>query len=237
MNFDTRKYVIISFIVLIGTVYAFRLFFMQVVDDSWKLRAQEISEKRRYITPPRAVMFDRNNRKVVSNKAYYNLMFVEDNIIDLDTSAFAKLVGMTFQEVRERFQEIRDREGVYRRKDGTLVPNYQPIRPYAFLKELTNDEISQIAPHLDKFPGFYEQVTSMRDYPYSSGANVLGYLAETNAEEVKNDRYYRSGDNIGRAGIERFYENQLRGQKGVHYIVTSAMNNAIEAYEGGNMIR
>lgn len=233
MNLDGRRYVVITFMILIGVIYLVRLFQMQVVDDSWKVRAQEIAEKRRFITPPRAVLFDRNKKKVVTNKAYYNLMFVEDNIKNLDTVAFGKLVGMTVEEVRNRFKEIRYREGRYKRKDGTYVPNYQSIRPYPFLKELTNDEISLIAPHLDQFPGFYEQVTSMRNYPYAGGANILGYIQETNAEEIAADKYYRSGDNIGRTGVERFYEKELRGQKGVHYIVTSAMNNAIEAYENG----
>lgn len=232
MNLDSRRYVILTFVILISGVYLFRLFQMQVLDDSWKVRAKEIAEQRRFITPPRAVMFDRNMKKVVTNKAYYNLMFVEDNITHLDTAKFAKLVGMTREEVRNRFKEIRYREGKYTRKDGEKVPNYQSIRPYPFLKELTNDEISLIAPHLDEFPGFYEQVTSMRNYPYAGGANILGYIQETNAEELE-DKYYRSGDNIGRTGVERYYEKELRGQKGVHYIVRSAMNNAIQEYEDG----
>ena len=74
MNFDSRKYVFIVIFVLIGVVYAFKLFYMQVVDDSWKIRAQQIAEKRREITPPRAVVFDRNGEKIVANKTYYNLM-------------------------------------------------------------------------------------------------------------------------------------------------------------------
>ncbi len=233
MNTNNRKYIIIGFFTIIGLIYFIRLFQMQVIDEQWKLRAQEISEKRKFITPPRAVMFDRNGKKVVSNKAYYNLMFVEKDITHLDTVAFAQLVGMTPVEVRERFQEIRDREGVYKRKDGTKVPNYQKGREYPFLKELTAEEISRIAPHLDRFPGFYEKVTSMRNYPYSGGANILGYLAETNREEITADRFYRSGDNIGKAGIERYYEKELRGQKGVHYIVTSALNNALDRYADG----
>ena len=74
-------------------LYALKLFYMQVVDDSWKLRAQQIAEKRREITPPRAVVFDRNGKKIVSNKTYYNLMMVENDIVKLDTVAFAKLIG------------------------------------------------------------------------------------------------------------------------------------------------
>lgn len=233
MNFDNRKYVIIIFISLIGVVYLLRLFHMQVVDDQWKLRAQEIAEKRKFIIPPRAAMFDRNGKKVVSNKAYYNLMFIENDIVDLDTVAFAKLLDMTVEEVSQRFKDIRAKEGFFRRKDGKRTPNYQPVRPYAFLKELTADEIAKIAPNLDRFPGFYEQVTSMRDYPYSGGANILGYLSEVNQKEIDEDRFYRSGDNIGKAGVEKFYEKDLRGKKGVKYIVTSALNNVIESYASG----
>src|SRR5690606_32719080 len=175
------------------------------------------AEKINYVRPPRAVMLDRNGKTVVSNKAYYNLMFVEENIKDLDTVAFGKLVGMTVEEVRQRFKDIRKGEGYYKGK-----PNYQKERPYAFLKELTYEEISIIAPNLELFEGFYEEVTSMRSYPYSGGANILGYLAETNREEIERDSYYRSGDNIGKAGVEKFYEKELRGRKGVHYIVKSA---------------
>lgn len=228
MNLDSRKYVIIVFMVLIGVVYSFRLFQMQVLDDQWKLEAQRIAEKINYVRPPRAVMLDRNGKTVVSNKAYYNLMFVEENIKDLDTVAFGKLVGMTVEEVRQRFKDIRKGEGYYKGK-----PNYQKERPYAFLKELTYEEISIIAPNLELFEGFYEEVTSMRSYPYSGGANILGYLAETNKEEIERDSYYRSGDNIGKAGVEKFYEKELRGRKGVHYIVKSARQNVIEAYADG----
>ena len=112
MKFDNRKYVIITIFVLIGILYALKLFYMQVVDDTWKLRAQQIAEKRREINPPRAVVFDRNGNKIVSNKTYYNLMMVEENIVDLDTAAFAKLIGWTVEDVRNRFKEIVDGESI-----------------------------------------------------------------------------------------------------------------------------
>ncbi len=233
MNLDNRKYVIFAVISIIGLIYLGRLFHMQVIDEQWKVRAQEISEKRRFLTPPRAVMFDRNGKKVVSNKAYYNLMFIEKEITHLDTVAFGELLGMTVEDIRNRFIDIRHREGMFKRKDGKKVPNYQPGREYAFLKELTAEEIAHIAPHLARFPGFFEKVTSMRNYPYSGGANILGYLAETNREDIKEDRFYRPGDNIGKAGIEKYYEKELRGQKGVHYIVTNALNNALNKYAEG----
>ena len=114
MNFDTRKYVIISFFIITGLMYGIKLFYMQVVDvETWKLEAQRIAEQRREITPPRAVVFDRNGNKVVENKTYYNLTMVEEDMVDFDTVAFGKLIGMTKNEVLDRIQEIKDGEGKY----------------------------------------------------------------------------------------------------------------------------
>ena len=234
MNFDARRYVIVTFIALVGVIYMIRLFYMQVVDDTWTLRAQEIAEKRKEIIPPRGVIFDRNMRKIVSNRTYYNLMVCEAKIKNLDTSDFAKLIGWSTEEVRQRFKDIRSGEGTYYNKhSGKRTSNYQKIRKYPFIKELTLEETSKIAPHLDNFPGFFEEVTSMRNYPFSNGANILGYLSEATREEIEQDRFYKPGNNIGRSGIERFYENELRGVKGIKYVVTSALNNVIESYADG----
>lgn len=234
MKFEGRKYVIIAIFILIGILYTFKLFYMQVVDDTWKLRAAQIAEKRREIIPPRAVVFDRNGHKIVSNKTYYDLMMIEDNIVDLDTVAFAKLIGWSVQEVRDRFKAIVKGEGSYYNKHtGKRSSNYQSIRAYPFIKELTADEISEIAPHLEEFPGFYEEVSSMRYYPYANGANILGYLAEVTQIEIDEDPFYSPGSRIGRAGIERYYEKQFRGKMGVRYIVTSAKNNVVGSFEDG----
>lgn len=161
-------------------------------------------------------------------------MMVEDKIKNLDTLAFATLIGWTLEEVRNRFKEIVDGEGRYKNPNtGKRTANYQKIRAYPFIKELTLEEVSKIAPHLENFPGFYEEVTSMRNYPYLGGANILGYLSEVTREEVDADQFYKPGNNIGRSGIERFYEKDLRGRKGVKYVVTSALNNTIDSYASG----
>ena len=216
-------------------MYIFRLFYMQVIDDSWSDRAHQISEKRREITPPRAVIFDRNHTKIVANKTYFNLMVIEDKMgPNFDTLAFAELIGWTKQEIHERFAEIIKGEGIYyNRHNNTRISNYQRIRPYPFLKELTKAEMAKIAPYLDAFPGFFEEETSMRFYPYPNAANILGYLSEVNAKEVKEDKFYKPSYNIGRSGIERYYEKELRGLKGVHYVVRSALNNDVKKYEDG----
>ncbi|MEY4860399.1 MAG: hypothetical protein RL059_98 [Bacteroidota bacterium] len=76
MNIANRKYIIVLFMLVIGMLYSLRLFYMQVIDDTWVLRAQEIAEKRKEVLPPRAVIFDRNGLKIVYNKKYYDLMFI-----------------------------------------------------------------------------------------------------------------------------------------------------------------
>jgi len=234
MNLEGRKYVIIAFFILVGIIYVSRIFYMQVVDDSWILRAQEIAEKRKEIIPPRAVFFDRFGKKIVSNRTYYNLMMVEEKIKKLDTAAFARLLGWKKEEVRKRFYEIVKGEGTYYNKNSKKrTSNYQKIRKYPFIKEMTLDEITRIAPHLENFPGFFEEVTSMRSYPYANGANIVGYLAEVTRDEIKKDHFYKPGNYTGRAGLERYYEKELRGRKGIKYVVTSAMNNAIESYANG----
>ena len=234
MKFENRKYVIVSILILIGVIYVVKLFYMQVIDETWKLRAQQIAEKKKEIIPPRAVVFDRNGNKVVSNKTYYNLMMLENNIKNLDTIAFAKLIGRTVQEVKERFISIVKGEGEYTNKyTGKTTSNYQKIRAYPFLKELTSEEMSKIAPHLWMYPGFYEEVSSMRHYPYSNAANILGYLSEVTRKEINADHFYKPGSQIGRSGIEKSYEKAFRGKKGIKYIVTSALNNTVGSFENG----
>jgi len=234
MNFDARRYVIYAFIITVGFIYIVRLFYMQVIDDSWALRAQQIAEKRKEITPPRGSVYDRFGKKIVSNRTYYNLMVRESDMKDFDTTAFANLIQWEREKVVQRFKDIVKGEGrYYNRHTDKTTSNYRKNRAYPFLKEMTLDEIANIAAHLEDFPGFFEEITSMRSYTYPNGANVFGYLSEVYREEIDADPFYKAGDNMGRAGIERFYEKELRGQKGIKYIVTSAMNNDIKSYMNG----
>ena len=231
MNLDNRKYLLYALVIGTGFFYLLRLFYMQVVDDSWTRRATEIAEKRREIIPPRGVLVDRRNRKIVINKISYNLMMVEERIQHLDTASFASLIGWDVKKVKARFREIIKNEGVYKNPStGKTQSNYRKDRPYPFVKDLTLEEVTRIASRLTDFPGFYEEPTGTRFYPYPNGANILGYMNEVGRKEIETDAFYRPGMNIGRSGLERSYESVLRGKKGVRYIVTSATNNEIEPY-------
>jgi len=231
MNLDNRKYLLYALVFITGVLFLVRLFYMQVIDDSWTRRATEIAEKRREIIPPRGVLVDRKNRKIVINKISYNLMMIEERIKNLDTVAFAKLIGWDVKKVKARFREIVKNEGVYKNPStGKTQSNYRKDRPYPFVKDLSLEEVTLIASRLTDFSGFYEEPTGTRYYPYPNGANILGYMNEVGRKEIESDPFYRPGMNIGRSGLERSYEEILRGRKGVRYIVTSATNNEIEPY-------
>ena len=231
MNLDNRKYLLYALVLMTGVLFLVRLFYMQVIDDSWTRRATEIAEKRREIIPPRGVLVDRKNRKIVINKISYNLMMIEERIKNLDTVAFAKLIGWDVKKVKARFREIVKNEGVYKNPSTNKTQsNYRKDRPYPFVKDLSLEEITLIASRLTDFPGFFEEPTGTRYYPYPNGANILGYMNEVGRKEIESDPFYRPGMNIGRSGLERSYEEILRGTKGVRYIVTSATNNEIEPY-------
>ncbi|MFN4951482.1 MAG: peptidoglycan D,D-transpeptidase FtsI family protein [Flavobacteriales bacterium] len=231
MNLDNRKYLLYALVFITGVIFLVRLFYMQVIDDSWTRRATEIAEKRREIIPPRGVLVDRKNRKIVINKISYNLMMIEERIKNLDTVAFAKLIGWDVKKVKARFREIVKNEGVYKNPStGKTQSNYRKDRPYPFVKDLSLEEVTLIASRLTDFSGFYEEPTGTRYYPYPNGANILGYMNEVGRKEIESDPFYRPGMNIGRSGLERSYEEILRGRKGVRYIVTSATNNEIEPY-------
>lgn len=238
MNLEARRLVFYSLFAFVGLIYCVRLLYMQVIDDKWKERAAEVSQKKIEIKPPRGIIYDRNRKKIVANKTYYNLMFVEHKIKDLDTSAFAKLLGVHDTFIKHRFESIKkkwDRRTKVNGKD-TVVNDYRPYLPYAFLTELTTDEISEIAPKLGNHKGFYEETFSQRDYPYPYGGNIFGYLNEIRVKELKADRkFYNQGDFVGRTGLENFYEQELRGQKGIKYIITSARGKIVESYADGQL--
>lgn len=240
MNLESRKFVFIFLFLFVGILFIVRLFYMQVIDNEWIKRAGEVAKQKIIIKPPRGIMVDRNGNIVVSNKTYYNLMFIENQIEDFDTLAFSKLIQMPVDSIRGRFTEIRtnlDRHTISKTTgNDTIVNDYRSYLPYPFLKELSKDEMEKIAVDLSNFKGFYEVPISLRNYPYHCGANIFGYLNEVNWKEIKNDPYfYTMGDLIGRSGLERYYEKVLRGHKGTRVILTSARGEKIDDFAGGEL--
>ena len=232
MNLENRKYFLVGLVVFTGILFLSRLAYMQIFDPTWSRRATEIAERRREIIPPRGTVFDRNWNKIVVNQISYNLMVIEEKLTTFDTASFAKLIGWEKSEVRERLLEIKQNEGYYLNPaTGKRESNFRKDRPYPLIKDLSLEEITQIAPFLGDYGGgIYEEPVGTRYYPYPNAANIFGYMSEVNQEEIEKDPFYRPGMNIGRSGIERSYEAVLRGIKGVRYIVTDATAHEIKPY-------
>jgi penicillin-binding protein 2 len=218
MNFDDRKYVLIASVIFICVVFVLRLFWLQVVDSSWTARAADISERKITIFPSRGLIYDRNGQLLVANTPVYDLLVVPREVKPFDTLAFAQLVGVPPLDVRERLQKAR---------------SYSGYKPSEFERQITADQYAAISLHLPKYPGFYAQSRTLRTYPYRVAGHMLGYLSEVSAKKVEQDPYYRPGDVIGVGGLEQYYEPQLRGKRGVKYVVVDVHNNVQGAFRNG----
>ncbi|MBK7270531.1 MAG: penicillin-binding protein 2 [Flavobacteriales bacterium] len=218
MNFEERKYVLIAAVLLISSVFILRLFWVQVVDSHWKAEAANISERQITVFPARGLILDRNGELLVANTPVYDIMVVPREVQPFDTVAFARLIGVSADEVKKR---VRD------------AGRYSSYKPSVFEKQITADQYAAIAVHLHKCTGFYGQSRTLRTYPQRIGAHMLGYLSEVDAKKVEQDPYYKPGDVIGVGGLEAYYEPELRGKRGVKYVVVDVHNKIQGPYKNG----
>jgi penicillin-binding protein 2 len=202
----------------VGVIYIFRLLSMQVLSSKWEERAQVISEKKIEVYPPRGIIYDRNGEKLVDNVVYFDLMLTPEDMREMDTSAFCSLLGISTEYFDKKVEE---------------AVNYSKKVPSIFLKEITGEEFDRINEMLYAFPGFFLSERTLRVYPKAIAAQVLGYLSEVDSGDIKRDRYYHSGDYIGKTGLERGYEIELRGKKGVRYLLQNAVGKESGTFEGG----
>jgi penicillin-binding protein 2 len=228
MNFSSRKYVIILIFVFIGIVFIFRLFYLQVVDEHWKLEASKISERNITIYPSRGLVKDRNGMLLVANTPVYDLMVIPQKVKDIDTLAFCDLIGISMEDFLLKIEKARK-------------PPNAPYKASIFERQINADDYAVIAEKLYKYPGFYGQSRTLRNYPEKTASHVLGYISEVTREDVENNKYYRSGDYIGSSGLEKIYEEELRGVKGIRSVLVDVFNIEKEglydslAYSGKNL--
>lgn len=221
MNFENRRYVVLLIFFTVGIIYAFRLLSMQVFSSKWEERAQVISEKKVYVYPPRGVIYDRNGNKLVDNVVYYDLMVTPSEVgSNMDTLAFCEMLGIE----KEFF--IYQINNLINQSKSRKVPGI-------FMKEIAGREFDLINERMYQFPGFFFSERTLRVYPKAIAAQALGYLGEVDSNAIKKDRYYRAGDYIGITGIEKSYEKELRGKKGVRYLLQNAVGMESGSFEGG----
>ena len=203
---ENRKWVIIGVFCLVGLVYLARLFYLQVLDDTYSLGASKNSIKRVVEIPYRGQIYDRNNELMVYNTPVYDLYVTPRQIRVPDTLAFCRLMNIS----RSDFDSI-----------VGIAQNYSPVRPSLFMRQLSKEDFARIQDALVDYRGFEPVISSMRTYPAHTLSNALGYVSEiTKGQLEKQDIvYYRQGDYTGHNGLEEQYEEQLRGKRGVKFMM------------------
>ncbi len=213
-----RKIVIITTFLVIGFIYLIRLFYIQVIDRSYTLSAN--NNVLRYVTqfPARGLIYDRNGKLLVYNEAVYDLMVIPRQVKDVDTAEICRLLGITAEGYHERMKKARD---------------YSPMLASAFEKQISKETYGYIEEKLYRFRGFFVQPRTLRKYPMSIGAHLLGYIGEVTPVQVGKSDYYKQGDYIGISGIERAYEKELRGIKGLKIRMVDVFNRDVGSFENG----
>ncbi|MFH2095989.1 MAG: penicillin-binding protein 2 [Bacteroidota bacterium] len=216
--FASRKYIIGAFIILIMLIYLVRLFFIQVMDFEYKDSAMNNST--RFVTqyPARGLIYDRNGVLMVYNEAAYDLMVIPRQVKDFDTAGLGTLLGI-------------DHETIVSNLDKAKKTSW--YKPSIFVKQISAKDYAVLQEKLYRFPGFYVQARTLRNYPEKIAGHILGYIGEVNDKITELDPYYKSGDYIGISGIERAYEKELRGKKGVKIFLVDVHNRIQGSYQGG----
>lgn len=219
MNKDAGQRVVITAIILfIALIFLVRLFYVQVIKDEYKMSAS--NNVLRYITdyPARGLIYDRKGKLIVYNDAVYDLMIIPKLVKDIDTLEFCRLINISKAEFEEKYTKAR---------------KFSPVKSSIFEKQLSGETYAALQEKLFKYPGFFVQPRTLRKYPYNAAAHLLGYIGEVSERTVEKNPYYKSGDYIGISGIEKSYEMELRGKRGLKIIMVDVFNREKGSYENG----
>ncbi len=208
-SYEHRKIVIILIIIIIGVIFVARLFFLQVIDSEYKLSAENNVLRKITRYPARGLIYDRNNELLVYNEAAYDLLVIPNQIQNIDTAELCQLLKIN----NETYTSLLDK-----------AKKYSNFKPSIFLEQISKEDFGYLEERLYKFSGFFVQVRTLRKYPNPIASHVLGYVGEVDQNEINISTYYKSGDYIGKNGIEKFYEEELRGKKGVEYKLVDVFN-------------
>lgn len=221
---EKRKYVIGGFVTLVVMIYIARLFALQVADTKYKENADSNAFLRRVIYPARGLVYDREGRLVVLNKPAYDVMLIPKDVKEFDTVALCEALGISKETLLERWADM---------KDIRKNPGYSAYTQQKLISHLSQEDYGRLQEKLYLFPGFFIQKRTVREYAYPAGANVLGNIREVSAADIEKDGYYRRGDYTGDLGIEKSYEQALRGVKGEEILMKDAVGRIKGRYENG----
>lgn len=218
---EKRKYVVGGFVVALVLIFLIRLFELQVVDNRYKENADSNAFLRKTVYPSRGLIYDRNGELIVYNQPAYDVMMIPRDVQPFDTIDFCKTLQITREEFDYRMKELRE------------SPSYSSYSQQTFMSHLSAKDYGRLQEKLYRYPGFFIQKRILRQYNHIAGANILGNIREVNSRDIERDSYYRPGDYTGDLGIEKSYEQQLRGVKGVEILIRDAYGKIQGRYDDG----
>ena len=216
------------FTAVIALIFIARLAYLQLFTDRYALNAANTSIKIEYVIPQRGVIFDRNGKIMVGNQPSYEISLTRVLLKDdFDISGFCHLIGITKNEFQQTINNI-DRD--------IKAKKYSKLSPVTFKKNISREDVARIQEIIFKYPAFSIVSRPQRQYEIGTSGNLLGYTNEVNERELKKDSiYYLPGDLIGKTGIEKAYEKELRGDKGMKYIQKDIKLRSIGSYKNGEL--
>lgn len=223
-DLEKRKYVIGGFILLIAFIYLIRLFDLQINDEKYKRSADSNAFLKKTVYPSRGLIYDRNGELVVFNQPAYDVMMIPRDVQPFDTIDFCETLNIS----REQFDRL-----LANMKDKRSNPGYSSYTPQRLMSQVSAQDYGRLQEKLYRFPGFFIQKRILRQYNHPTAANVLGNIREVSQNDIENDDYYSRGDYTGDLGVEKSYENYLRGVKGVEILIRDARGRIQGRYEDG----
>ena len=217
-KYENRTYIIGGFFGLVILIFIIRLFSIQVIDDSFKTSSENNVIRKQTDYPRRGLIYDRNKELIVYNEAAYDLMITPKQATFLDTALICSLLEIDSLNLIKRIEKAR---------------NYSMYKASVLMKQISVETYTKLQENMFLMPGFFVQTRTLRKYPYSTASHLLGYVGEVNQRIVKSKPYYKEGDYIGVSGIEKAYEDKLRGQKGVKLLLKDVHNNIKGSFNDG----
>lgn len=217
-QYENRTYIIGGFFGLVVLIFIVRLFSIQVLDDSFKTSSENNVIRKQTDYPRRGLIYDRNKELIVYNEAAYDLMITPKQATVLDTGLICSLLEIDTINLMNRIEKAR---------------KYSIYKASVLMKQISVETYTKLQENMFLMPGFFVQTRTLRKYPFSTASHLLGYVGEVGQKTVKSKPYYKEGDYIGVSGIEKAYEDKLRGIKGVKLLLKDVHNNIKGSFNNG----
>ncbi|MEM6813987.1 MAG: penicillin-binding transpeptidase domain-containing protein [Bacteroidota bacterium] len=215
-----RSLILQAIVIVIALIFAIRLFHIQIIDKDYKIAAENNVVQKTIEYPYRGLVFDNSDSLIIYNSPVYDLMVVPKEAEVKDTTSFCKMLDITEKEFKKKFENAK---------------SYSSILASTFQEQLSDTVFAKIQDQLINYSGFYVLPRTVRSYHTASMANILGYIGEVSRSYLDRDttNYYKQGDYIGIGGIEREYESNLRGRRGISYKVVNVQGVIKDRYRDG----